>query len=128
MHDDFLIAAAGPVDVLRFLPLGSDLRICAATEDVEERFFKQPGAGRYFVGGPAPIGRPFVEIVAGGETRIMPWGRPQMGPFEVFVRDSVRLGVLLISIERLKVCPETAAHTSAQLLDREFRIESQDST
>lgn len=119
VHDDFLVAAAGPVDVLRHMPLSSEFRICAPTDDLEERFFKQPEAFHYFLGGRPPRGKPFVEIVAAGETRIMPWGRPDIGPFEVFVRASTRPGALLMSIERLKVCPETAAHTSAQLLDRE---------
>ena len=123
VHDDFLVAAAGPADVLARLPLGSAVKICYPGENLESRFFKQPGAADYFLGGPAPIGNPFVEIAVGGETRIMPWGRPTIGPFEVFVRESGRPEVLLVSIERLKVCPETSAHTSAQLIDRDgYRV------
>jgi hypothetical protein len=119
VHDDFLVAAAGPADVLARVPLGSEVDLRYPGEDLERRFFKQPEAFHYFMGGPAPRGKPFVEIAAGGETCIMPWGRPTMGPFELFVRGSARPDVLLLSIERLKVCPETSAHTSAQLMDRD---------
>jgi hypothetical protein len=60
-----------------------------------------------------------LEFAVAGETEIMRWGRSKRGAFELFVRGSSRPDVGLVSIERLKICPETAAHTSAQLMDRD---------
>ena len=120
VRDEHLIAAAGGADVLSTMPLGTDVRVHFPGWNLAERFFQQPDALHYFLGGPSPPNdHPFVEILAAGEARIMPWGRPEMGPYEVFLRPSVRPGNLCVSIERRHVCPETSAHRSAQLLDRE---------
>jgi hypothetical protein len=119
VHDDFLVAAAGPADVLSQLPLGSEVRLRFPGEDLAARFLTQPEAIHYLGSSPPPPGHPYVEVIAAGERRIIPWGRPTLGPYEIFVRPSVRPEVPLISIERLKICPETSAHTTAQLLDRD---------
>jgi hypothetical protein len=114
-----LLAAAGAVETLSRISLGVDVQIRFPGENLEERFFRQRHSGHCWLGGPPPIGEPFVEIVAAGKTQIMPWGRPTIGPYEVFVRSSVTSPSLLVSIQRLKACPETSAHTTAQLLDRD---------
>jgi hypothetical protein len=117
----YLVAAAGAVETLCKMPLGADVEVRCPGADLEARFFAQPDAFHYFFGGAAPRGKPLVEVVAAGETRIMPWGRPQIGPYEFLVRPSgMRPSHLYMSVELTRVCPETAAHTSAQLLDREM--------
>jgi len=64
-----------------------------------------------------------LEISLAGETRIMHSGRPRMGPYDVFVRHGFLSGMPgtdeCASIERKGVCSDTAAHTTAQLLDEE---------
>ena len=64
-----------------------------------------------------------VEMSVAGETRIIESGRRRMGPYEIFVRHGSTRGRPgsdeCVAVERIGKCPETAAHTSAQLLDDE---------
>jgi len=64
-----------------------------------------------------------IEIGLAGETRITDGGRPTIGPYDVFIRHGFLRGMpgtdVCASIERKGVCSDTAAHTSAQLLDEE---------
>jgi hypothetical protein len=54
-----------------------------------------------------------------GETKALWRGRPTMGCYDVLIARRVHDGEPRISMERLRVCGETSAHTSAQLMDRE---------
>jgi hypothetical protein len=64
-----------------------------------------------------------IELTVAGETRIFTRGRATLGPCEIFMRHGSLLGVPgtdeCVSIERKGACPETAANTSAQLLETE---------
>jgi hypothetical protein len=64
-----------------------------------------------------------LEITVSGSTRILSAGRPTIGEYEVFVRHGFIVGTPgtdeCVSISRRGVCPDTAAHTSAQLIDAE---------
>lgn len=64
-----------------------------------------------------------IEISIAGKNRILHGGRPTIGPYEIFVRHGFVSGIPgtaeSASIERRGVCPDTAAHTSAQLLEEE---------
>ena len=64
-----------------------------------------------------------IEISLAGETRITDGGRPTIGPYDVFIRHGFLSGSpgtdVCLSIERKGACSDTAAHTSAQLLDEE---------
>jgi hypothetical protein len=44
-----------------------------------------------------------------------------MGPYDVLLRSGLQDTEAWLSIERKRVCPETAAHTSAELLEKEPR-------
>jgi hypothetical protein len=123
VHDDFLVAAAGPADVLAHLSLGSEVEVRYPGEDLEKRYLKMRRGFTRYLGNPVPGPKSLVEFAVAGETEIMRWGRPKRGAFELLVRGSSRPEVGLVSIERLKICPETSAHTSAQLMDRDgFQI------
>ena len=114
IRDHQLIAAAGSGGALSYIPTGEGVHIRVPGDLISksEAIFRVRDP-EYTL-----IERP-VEITIGGETRIMRWGRPKMGPFEVFVVPSGRDRYPRVSLERMGVCPETAAHTSAELLDRE---------
>jgi len=64
-----------------------------------------------------------IELSLAGETHITDGGRPTIGPYDVFIRHGFLRGMpgidVCLSIERNGVCSDTAAHTSAQLLDEE---------
>jgi hypothetical protein len=113
LREGALIAAAGAVTDV---PLGSDnfARIPAdLVRQVESVFRTRDGEYR--------MPESPVELSLCGETKILHSGRPQMGLFDVFVRHGFLNGVpgmdVSASIERRGVCPATAAHTSAQLLE-----------
>ena len=110
-----LIAAAG---ALTAVPLGPHAfaRVPRDLVDEAENIFRSRDTRYRMRDSP-------VEISLLGETSILHAGRPQMGPFEVIVRHGFLDGVpgtdVSASIERRGVCPDTAAHTSAQLLEDE---------
>jgi hypothetical protein len=115
VRDDRLIAAAGAITDV---PLGAD--VCASypadlidqaeailrTRDPKYRLRDRP-----------------IELSIAGETRILHSGRPRMGAYDVLVRHGFLEGLpgvdVCASIERRGVCPDTAAHTSAELLESE---------
>jgi hypothetical protein len=113
VRDRLLIAAAGNI---AGMPLGSDVSVrypgdlirqanaIFQTRDPEYRMKYRP-----------------IELTVAGHTRILEWGRPTMGSYDVFIR---RTGTLdpWVSIERTGVCPETAAHSSAELLAGDCEI------
>jgi hypothetical protein len=118
LRGDLLIAAAGAAGALSYIPVGADVdvRIPGDLVRESERIFRTRDPHYQMIERP-------VQIAIAGETRIMRWGQPIMGPYEVFVRPSVIDKHPSVSIERLGVCPETAAHISAELLDRErYRV------
>ena len=114
LRDSQLIAAAGSGGALSYIPTGEDVDIGIPGDLISqsEAIFRTRDPNYRMIERP-------VQITIGGETRIMRWGRPKMGPFEVFVVPSGRDKYPRVSLERIGVCPETAAHTSAELLDRE---------
>ena len=120
VRDDMLIAAAGAIHLV---PLGSDVHVRVPVDLIAEaeavlqrrdpkyRMHDQP-----------------VEISVGDETLIIHSGRPRLGPYDVFMRHGFLRGLpgedCSISIERVGVCPDTAAHTTAQLLhDERYELE-----
>ena len=64
-----------------------------------------------------------VDLQVGDVTRILHEGRPTMGEYEILVRHGHIWGIPgtdeCVSIERLKLCPRTAAYNSAQLMETE---------
>ena len=64
-----------------------------------------------------------VELRVGDVLHILHEGRPTMGDYEILVRHGRIWGMPgtdeCVSIERLKICPSTAAHNSAQLMEAE---------
>jgi hypothetical protein len=61
-----------------------------------------------------------IELSIAGDTRIMHSGRPTMGRYDVLIRHGFIMGMpgtdACVSIERRGVCPDTAAHTTAQVV------------
>ena len=113
LRDDILIAAAGDAATLSLMPLGADVAIR----------FPDPGAvhpeiapGTSYRSEDFPA-RP-VELCIAGMKRAMWHGRPTMGPYDVFVTRGLQ-GNSRMSVEMARACPQTAAHTSAQLMDRD---------
>jgi hypothetical protein len=115
IRNEHLIAAVGPTDVLSGMFLGQGVQVHFPGENLAARFRKQRDSLR-LGGSGASSDHPFVEIVVAGEARILPSGRPTIGPYEIFLQQSVRRDVLCVSIERQKVCPETAARHQIGLL------------
>jgi hypothetical protein len=115
LREDLLIAAAGAITKVP-LGLGASARMPGDLIAQAERAFRTRDPDYRM------NDRPF-ELSIAGETRILHTGRPQIGPFDVFVRhgflDGLPGGDVCASIERRGVCPDTAAHTSAELLERE---------
>lgn len=114
LRADFLVAAAGGV----FGYLGKDVSVgmpCDLIERAEAAL--REGDPKYRM-----HDRP-VELRVGGEIRILHVGRPRIGPYDIHVRHGFIDGLpgtgASLSIERVGVCPDTAAHTTAQLLDEE---------
>lgn len=108
LRDGTLIAAAG---ALCGVPLGAEA-------DVHLSSTPAPAAR-----GAAPVTpgqdgacHEAVEVRIGDRRAILHAGRPTISGYDVFVR-AARAGWPCVSIERAGACPETAAHTSAQLFD-----------
>jgi hypothetical protein len=115
LRENLLVAAAGAITGV---PLGSDAsaRIpydlvrqaesAFRTRDVDYQMGDQP-----------------VELTIAGQTAICHSGRRQIGPYDVFIRHGFLSGFTgtneSASIERRGVCPETTAHTSAELIECE---------
>jgi hypothetical protein len=110
----FLIAAAGAAATLSRMPLGRDVAIRFADPAVVR---PEIAPGARYRPEDFPI-RP-VEISIAGARRAMWHGRPTMGAYDVFVTRGIHGGEPRISIEMATVCPQTSAHTSAQLMDRD---------
>ena len=111
VRDGQLIAAAGD---LCHMPLGDSASVRASGDlQVDSRFALTSPPGEN------GACRQPVEVCLDGHRLVMLWGRPSMGPYDVFVRASRDGEWPCVSIERSGLCPDTAAHTSAQLFDEE---------
>lgn len=114
LRDGLLVAAAGAAATLIRLPLGREVAI---------RFPGPAGVpihvapGKRYRPEDFPI-RP-IELSVEGVTTALWQGRPTMGRYDVLIARQVRDGEPRLSLERSKVCAETSAHTSAQLMDRD---------
>jgi hypothetical protein len=114
VRDDFLIAAAGAATTLSRMPLGRDVAIR----------FPDPAVVRHEIADGARYRaedfptRP-VEISIAGTRTAMWHGRPTIGAYDVFVTRGIHGGEPRLSVEMATVCPQTSAHTSAQLMDRD---------
>jgi hypothetical protein len=115
LRGNHLIAAAGGIVGL---PLGADVsaRYPYDLIDQAEAIFRTRDPKYYVPDVP-------IELSIAGVTCILHTGRPQIGPYEILIRHGFLPGTPgkdeCLSIERRGVCPDTAAHTSAQLLDVE---------
>jgi hypothetical protein len=115
LREGRLVAAAGAVTSV---PLGTDVRVRHPYELVRraEAIFRTSDSEYHMANYP-------VEVRIGGVTRLLESGRPTMGEYDVLVRHGFLFGMPgtneCVSIERRKVCPDTAAHTSAQLMEEE---------
>jgi hypothetical protein len=109
----FLIAAAGDATTLSCMPLGSDV-VIRFPDPARVPHRVAPGA-RYR---PEDFPTRPVEISIAGEQTAMWQGRPTIGAYDVFVTRRLH-GEPRISFEMATVCPQTSAHTSAQLMDRD---------
>ena len=117
LRHERLIAAAGAASALTDMPLGRDVAVRFPNPLLVVPLPVGPGE-TYRQAESASARRP-VELTIEGETLMSRRGRPQMGHYEAMIGPSARDGEPLISIERRHLCPETAAHTSAALLDKE---------
>ena len=112
-----LVAAAGAVSAV---PLGPVISVRHPAELVRqaEAIFRQRDPEYHMRDFPA-------EIRVGSVTRIIHAGRPTIQEYEILVRHGFLWGMPgtdeSISIERRRVCPDTAAHNTAQLLTTEAR-------
>jgi hypothetical protein len=113
LRDDHLVAAAGAI---ASVPLGSDVSARGPWDLIQqaEAIFQRRDPSYNLRDRP-------IEVSVAGETRILHCGRPRMGTYDVLVRHGFLWGIpgtdACASIERRGVCPDTAAHTSAQLLE-----------
>jgi hypothetical protein len=118
LRDNHLVAAAGAIT---HVPLGADVSARAPSDLTQqaEAVFQTRDPQYHLQDQP-------IELTIQGETRILHIGRPQMGPYEVFMRHGFMRGIPgtdeSVSIERRGVCPDTAAHTTAQLLAEGVQI------
>jgi hypothetical protein len=109
-----LVAAAGAIC---FVPLGPDVSIRTPVDLVRqaERIFQTRDPEYQLLHSP-------VELRIGNVTRIIDGGRPTIGPYEILVRHGFITGLpgtdACVSIERIRVCPDTAAHHSAELMSK----------
>ena len=115
LRDDQLVAAAGAIS---YVPLGVDVSV-RFPDDLTDQV-----EAIYRTRDPEYEMREYpIELSIEGATRILHGGRPRIGPYEVLVRHGFFPGIPgtneCVSIERCGVCPDTAAHTSAQLLEEE---------
>ena len=115
LRDDHLVAAAGAITQV---PLGADVSARFPFELIRESeaIFRTRDPQYH------PHEHP-IELSIGSEIRILHRGRPTIGPYDVLIRHGFVRGMpgtdACVSIERRGVCPETAAHTTAQLLAEE---------
>ena len=115
VRNGLLIAAAGSAPTLTRIPLGSEVSLT----------FPEPAEVRIVLGGgeryrPENFAvRPVAVSVVGEPSRACWRGRPRVGRYDVLVDRGLHLGEPRVSMELSKICPETAAHTSAQLMDRD---------
>ena len=113
VRNGLLIAAAGSAPTLTRIPLGSEVSLT----------FPEPAEVRIVLGGgeryrPENFAvRPVAVSVVGEPSRACWRGRPTVGRYDVLVDRGLHLGEPRVSMELSKICPETAAHTSAQLMD-----------
>ena len=117
LRQDQLIAAAGAASALAEMPLGRDVAVRFPHQLVNVR--PLVGAGETYR--EVNYARRAVELWIEGETLISRRGRPVMGHYEARIGRNAGDGDALISIERRHLCPETAAHTTAELLDKKPR-------
>lgn len=108
LRGETLVAAAGD---LCDLPLGP----AAAVQIAVATAVSPRGLSAITPGVDGACATP-VEVRLGGHRSVMYWGRPTISGYDVFVRAG-RGGWPCVSIERAGACPDTAAHTSAQLFD-----------
>lgn len=115
VRGDRLIAAAGSIVSV---PLGSDVTARIPLDLIRdaERILRGRDPRYQLCDHP-------IELTIAGETQILHRGRPRMGPFDVLVVHGFLPGVpgtdMRVSIERCGACPDTAAHTTAQLFEEE---------
>ena len=115
VREGVLIAAAGAAATLTRIPLGRELTI-AFPDPARVPIHVAPGA-RYR---PEDFAARPVELSIAGERSQAWWrGRPTIGRYDALIDRGVHDGEPRISLELSKVCPETSAHTSAQLMDRD---------
>ena len=111
-----LVAAAGAV---MHVPLGPTVSVRHPRELIEE-------AEAIFRAHDPEYDMPNypVELRVGDVLRILHEGRPTINDYEVLVRHGPHWGMPgtdeCVSIERRKICPSTAAHNSAQLMEEEM--------
>ena len=116
LRDDQLVATAGAISSV---PLGVDVSVRFPHEltDQAEAIYRTRDPEYEMREHP-------IELSIAGETRILHGYRSRIGPYDVLVRHGFFPGIPgtneCVSIERCGVCPDTAAHTSAQLLDEEW--------
>jgi hypothetical protein len=115
LRDGELVAAAGAViDV----PLGPTVSVRHPRQLIEqaEAIFRVRDPEYHMRNYP-------VELRVGDVLHILHEGLPTIGDYEILVRHGHIWGIPgtdeCVSIERLKVCPSTAAHHSAQLMETE---------
>ena len=111
VRDGVLVAAAGD---LSHVPLGHSASVRSSGDLMVDRRWGMNARPGEDGACHAPV-----EVCLNGERLVLLWGRPSMGPYDVFVRGSRDGEWPCVSIERRGQCPETAAHTSAQLFDQE---------
>jgi hypothetical protein len=109
-----LVAAAGAVTCL---PLGPDVSVHVSRDlvDAAEAIFRTHNPRYQLFEYP-------LQVQVGDAVDILHWGRPTMGDFEILIRRGRRpspFGSESLSIERRGVCPDTASHHTAQLLESE---------
>jgi hypothetical protein len=115
IRDDYLVAAAGAITSV---PLGSDIvaRCPMDLAEQAEAIFRTRDPQYHLREWP-------LELSIAGQTRILHAGRPVIGSYDVLVRHGFLWAIpgrsACASIEGCGVCPSSAAHTSAQLLDEE---------
>jgi hypothetical protein len=118
VRDGTLVAAAGAVHALMRIPLGAEVAIrYPASSDVKVPI---PLGGLEPRPGPRPEGRArhATEITVDGVTTAWYVGRPTLGQYDIYLGPGFRDAEPWLSMERKRVCPETAAHTSSELLDK----------
>jgi hypothetical protein len=115
LRDGQLVAAAGAISDV---PLGPDVSIGTPGDLVREAecIFRTRDPEFQLRNCP-------VELRIGNVTRIIDFGRPTIGPYEILVRHGFLRGMpgtdVCVSIERVRVCPDTAAHHSAELIAKQ---------